>query len=121
MIDLPSSSHPAAAAEDERRREPRGAVRLNGRYSYAAGAPRSASIGNLSKGGCCLRSSGQPLDRGTFLTVRLGSIGPVDAWVRWAEGQLCGVQFDRELHVAVLDHIQISSPVLGEQSASNER
>jgi len=96
----------------ERRQEPRTSVSFEGKLSHTMGT-RRANVHDLSAAGCRFSSPGHPLERGSFVAMRLGSVGPLDARVKWASDTMCGIQFDRDLHVAVLDHV-ISTSGLSE-------
>jgi hypothetical protein len=40
-----------------------------------------------------------------FLTITIGTIGPINAHVAWADSVSVGVEFDDPLHPSVLSHI----------------
>lgn len=87
--------------------------RVEDRYPIAApGTIRSAGyrrevvLRDLSTRGCRFVEKGSALTRGKHITIRIGSIGPIDAMVMWNRGEIVGVQFNDPLHPSVFDHIR---------------
>lgn len=68
---------------------------------------------DLSRQGCRFVLVNSSLSRGVFLTIRIGSIGPIDAEVMWSRGESVGVQFREPLHLSVFDHIRRASSFEG--------
>ncbi len=40
------------------------------------------------------------------ITIKIGPVGPVEAHVKWGQGEYVGVEFVTPLYPAVLDHIR---------------
>lgn len=75
---------------------------------FTSGGSREAIISDLSTTGCRFDDySGRSMPKGSHLTIRIGTVGPVPATVRWAEGTTVGVLFDVALHPSVLEHIRL--------------
>lgn len=89
----------------EERREQRVPVNIQGRYRTGNGVVRDVTVLDLSSHGCKFFDRFSNLDHNAVLTIRIGSIGPLDARVRWIEGQTVGVRFDIPLHASVLEHM----------------
>lgn len=88
------------------RREDRFPVHIQGRYRTGNGMARDVSIGDLSTHGCRFFDAYCNLSPGALITLRIGSIGPLDAQVRWVERQTVGVMFANPIHASVLDHMR---------------
>ena len=76
-----------------------------GRYRTGRGVPRDVELLDLSKTGCRFFDRFGRLENGTEISLRVGTIGPIVATVRWQEERYVGVSFDPPLHEAVLDHM----------------
>lgn len=87
------------------RSEPRIAVSIQGRYRTGSGIARDVIVSDISAMGCKIYDRFSNLEKDARLTIRIGSIGPLDAVVRWRTGQLIGVKFDTALHSSVIDHM----------------
>ncbi|MFK4003607.1 PilZ domain-containing protein [Qipengyuania sp. NPDC077563] len=89
----------------ELRREPRYSISTSGRYRRGTGIRFDISIKDLSEYGCQFYDVVGRLEAGDEITLRIGTIGPLHAKVRWIERRCAGVEFDQPLYPAVLDHI----------------
>lgn len=69
---------------------------------------RDVEITDLSHHGCKFFDRFSNLIANAYLTIRIGSIGPIEARVRWREGGHVGIQFVHPLHPSVLDHMRFS-------------
>lgn len=87
------------------RSEDRQAVGIPGRYRRGAGVPSDVQLLDLSKSGCRFYDRFGSLKTGTELTIRIGTIGPIVAIVRWRKDTYVGVSFEPPLHDAIYDHI----------------
>ena len=94
----------------EFRREERHPVGVPGRYRPGAGIPTHVQLLDLSKSGCRFFDKFGSLKPDTELTIRIGSMGPIVAKVRWRANSYVGVSFEPPLHDAILDHIRLSYP-----------
>ena len=80
-------------------------VGIEGRYRSGSGRARDVWITDLSKTGCRFYDKFGTMQQGKAITLRIGSIGPILATVRWWDNHVNGVQFDQPLHDSVYDHI----------------
>jgi hypothetical protein len=90
----------------EGRREDRFDVDLQGRYRTGSGIARDVVVSDLSTRGCKFFDKHCNIDVGAAISIKVGSIGPLTARVRWVTGQTVGVEFDSKLHESVLDHMR---------------
>ena len=89
------------------RTAPRHHVSIVGRV-FTTGGGREAIISDLSTTGCRFDDySGRSIKNGRHLTIRIGTVGPIPATVRWTEGTAIGILFDTALHPSVLEHIRL--------------
>lgn len=74
---------------------------------YRAGTARAhiVQVSNLSLSGCLLHQNFSVLEAGKHLTIRLGTVGPIDSVVRWKDGLDVGIKFLTPLHPSVFEHI----------------
>lgn len=88
--------------------DPRHPVEIHGRYRTGSGNPRDVIVTDLSENGCRIFDRFCNLDVGRFITVRIGSIGPLGAKVRWRENNVAGLHFVEPLHPRILDHMRFT-------------
>lgn len=93
-------------AEDEIRREARHGVAVEGRYRTGSGVPKDVSVLDISEHGCRFFDKFGNLVPGGQITVRIGSIGPIAATVKWTERSVVGIEFENPIYGPVLDHIR---------------
>ena len=86
--------------------EPRHDVEIQGRYRTGNGIAYDVKVMELSRHGCRIFDKFSNLQRDKQISIRIGSIGPIFAQVRWREGNLVGIQFNEALHPSVLDHMR---------------
>ena len=98
------------AGSQESRREERHPVGVPGRYRRGAGIPSDVQLLDLSKSGCRFFDKFGSLKPSTELTIRIGTMGPIVAKVRWRASSYVGVSFEPALHDAILDHIRLNYP-----------
>jgi hypothetical protein len=87
------------------RREQRIPVEILSRYRSGTGRAHIVQVSDLSLTGCRMHQNFSALEVGMKLTIRLGTIGPIESIVRWKEGLDVGIEFLVPLHPSVLDHI----------------
>lgn len=92
------------------RRSTRRAVSLPARCRGADGLHDDSlhdrgEISDISHEGCCLRVTGIALLVGMRLVIRPREIDGLTGIVRWLSGEFCGVEFDKPLREAVVDHL----------------
>ncbi|WP_226700014.1 PilZ domain-containing protein [Qipengyuania gaetbuli] len=89
----------------ETRREDRHLVHVAGAYRARQSGSRQIWIKDVSEYGCRFFDKFSVLRVGTEVLLKLGNIGPLDAHVRWREGNIVGAEFVTPLHPSVLGHI----------------
>ena len=99
------------------RREYRFDVEIQGRYRTGSGVARDVVVNDLSTSGCKFFDRFSNITIGTALSIKVGSIGPLSARVRWIEGQTVGVEFESRLHQSVLDHMRTTMQGWAPQTA----
>ncbi|MDF2637379.1 MAG: PilZ protein [Novosphingobium lindaniclasticum] len=62
-------------------------------------------MSDLTAEGCCVRNAGIALLVGMRVVIRAREFESLTGIVRWLSGEFCGVEFDRPLHRAVVDHL----------------
>ena len=67
------------------RRSQRHPVEIQGRYRTGSGIAKDVIVKDLSLEGCSMFDRFCNLSEGAFLTIRIGSIGPIEAHVKWVE------------------------------------
>jgi hypothetical protein len=94
--------------DSSNRRTERKPVGIEGRYRTGSGVPRDVWITDLSRTGCRFFDRFGTMQRGKPITIRIGSIGPLPAVVRWWNNHVNGVEFEQPLHESVYDHLVAS-------------
>lgn len=105
----PPAASPALPPQPRRtdvvkRAEERHPVTIAGRL-YGGGGSREVTIYDLSTHGCRVRDPSLTKP-GSFVSIKLGQIGPVAAIVRWQRDAFIGLKFENALYPSVLDHIR---------------
>lgn len=90
---------------DNGRDKQRQPLTVIGRVRYGHGA-RDVTILDLTEDGCRFHDRFGRIPPETAITVKIGPVGPIDAIVRWRDGEYSGIQFMQPLHPAVFDHIR---------------
>jgi len=75
---------------------------------FAVGGSREVTILDLSEKGCRFEDGSWNLALGHHITVKIGSVGPLDATVKWRKNGTVGVQFVTPLYPSILDHVRES-------------
>ncbi|MCT2559405.1 PilZ domain-containing protein [Tsuneonella sp. YG55] len=103
----PDPDEPGQPRTVNERSAERHAVSIVGRI-FTSGGSREAIVGDLSSTGCRFEDySDRRIEKGAHLTVKIGTVGPIPATVRWNRSPIVGVQFDAPLHPSVLEHIRL--------------
>ena len=90
----------------EYRRVVRSEVKAEGRYRYGAGLALPVIVKDLTEFGCQLGVVPRSLGRGDIISLRIGSIGPIEAEVRWVDrSKGAGLEFMNPLHPSVFSHV----------------
>lgn len=98
------SAPPAETRKQAERSEVRHGVTIVGRV-YGQGGSREVTIFDLSSQGCRVedRSLARP---GSRVTIKIGSIGPLGAVIRWRTDDMVGLKFENPLYPSILEHIR---------------
>ena len=94
---------PSPRTEVERS-EARHEVTIVGRV-HGHGGSREVTIFDLSSHGCRVEDRALPKP-GSHITIKIGSIGPIGAIVRWRRDAVTGLKFEYPLYPAILQHIR---------------
>ena len=87
-----------------KRAEDRHDVIISGRL-FGGGGSREVMIYDLSTHGCRVKDNLQAKP-GSFVSIKIGQIGPVAAVVRWQHDAFIGLKFENALYPSVLEHIR---------------
>ena len=86
------------------REELRHEVTIVGRL-YGANGSREVTIYDLSTRGCRVKDEALA-NPGSLVTIKIGTIGPIAAVIRWRRDNFVGLKFESPLYPAVLDNIR---------------
>ncbi|MFN3509953.1 PilZ domain-containing protein [Tsuneonella troitsensis] len=78
-----------------------------GSYKAATGPRREIPIKDLSETGCRFFDKFSSLQPGMEITMRIETIGPFVATVRWQDSGYVGVEFQQRLYGPTFDHIRL--------------
>lgn len=92
----------------DKRHDFRHTVQIQGRYRMGRGFARDVVVTDLSQTGCRMFDKFSTLSEGSYISIRIGSIGPVTARVRWREHSTVGLEFDHPIHPSVLEHMRFN-------------
>ena len=76
-----------------------------GRYRTGTGTAYDVLLKDISEKGCRFADRLGRLEEGQALTIRIGTIGPIEAVVMWTRDRVVGVQFRNALYPSVMQHI----------------
>ena len=79
--------------------------RVDRRAFTGSGVPRDVWITDLSKTGCRFYDKFGTMLAGKPITIKIGTVGPIPATVRWWDNCVNGVEFEQPLHDSVFEHI----------------
>ncbi|GGD94131.1 hypothetical protein GCM10011515_12400 [Tsuneonella deserti] len=91
----------------EGRKDGRHPVEVWGHYRTPAGIKRDVPIKDLSETGCRFFDKFSSLLPGSEITLRIETLGPFPATVRWQEGGYVGAEFQNRLYGPTFDHIRL--------------
>ena len=91
---------------DETRRTPRFDISVQGRYRTGNGVARHVPIFEISETGCRFYDRFGRLTAGTEMSIKIESIGPIIATVRWCKDHIAGVEFERPIYGPVFEFIR---------------
>ena len=95
----------STGSEGERRRGDRRDIGAWGRYRTGRGVARDVKILDVNEKGCRFHDKFGTLKPDDRLVLRIGNIGPLLTYVRWAKDFEVGAEFEEPLYGAVLEHI----------------
>ncbi|MXO55760.1 PilZ domain-containing protein [Pontixanthobacter gangjinensis] len=88
------------------RSSPRHSVTIIGNYRSGSGLKRQVTMTDLSETGCRFYDRRSVLQIGSTLTLRIQTLGPFDAIVKWMSEDRVGVQFANPIYGPVFEHIK---------------
>lgn len=91
---------------DETRRTPRFDISVQGRYRTGNGIARDVPIFEISETGCRFYDRFGRLTAGTQMSIKIETIGPIIATVRWCKDHIVGIQFERPIYGPVFEFIR---------------
>jgi hypothetical protein len=94
----------------EKRARNRHALMREVRCHTARGQSLEGQMTDLSASGCRFYSQRTPLGVGEIVSVRIEGLEGVEGRVRWVEGPVMGIRFERPLYEPVVEHLA-SKPV----------
>lgn len=92
---------------EEARKNDRHHLEVWGRYRTRSGIRRDVPIKDLSETGCRFYDRFSALLPGAELSLRIETLGPFPAIVRWQEGGYVGAEFQTRLYGPMFDHIRL--------------
>jgi hypothetical protein len=92
---------------DEGRKDDRHPVEVWGHYRTVSGVRRDIPIKDLSETGCRFYDKFSSLLPGADITLRIETLGPIKATVRWQEAGYVGAEFEHRLYGPTFDHIRL--------------
>ena len=94
----------------DRRRHTRLSVEVAGSYRAPAGRHRTVFVSQISATGCRLSEGECQLATGERIELSLGTVGPMNATVRWCAEHDAGVEFDVPLESAIVSYFAAFCP-----------
>ena len=94
----------------EARSAERAAVAIGANLRTSTGRRAFVAVVDLTPSGCCIFAESDKFAVGLKETIHPDGLSPVGATVRWAAGQIAGIQFDTELYPAVIEHFARTHP-----------
>ncbi|MBB3990529.1 PilZ domain-containing protein [Croceicoccus naphthovorans] len=88
------------------RTDPRSPVAIPAEYRLDDGEEVETSVIDLSETGCRMRAGVGYLKPGTGLSLAIGNMAPVSAYVRWQYGTYFGVAFTRPMERQLVDYLR---------------
>lgn len=87
----------------------RGLVSLEARCRVAGGAELAVAVLDLDAGGCRVRGITAAVTKGAPVELQLGSVGPIDARLRWVKLGSAGLAFTQRLSEETLAEARASA------------
>lgn len=95
-----------SADQTEARNSPRFEVAVQGRYRTGNGSARDVPVIEISETGCRFYDRFGRLMPDSELSIKIETIGPILATVRWSKDYIVGVEFQRPIYGPVLEYIR---------------
>ena len=91
------------------RRKPRVEVIATCKCRSGTGMAYALLVEDLHEDGCRLAGAGLPFRSGDRISLRIGTIGPIEGKIKWIKPHQCaGVEFSQPLYPAVFHHMLAS-------------
>ncbi len=81
-------------------------VEILGSYRIGRGTQRNVTMLDISETGAKFHDHRTILASDSKITLRVDTLGPFDAVVRWVDGDAVGVQFSQRIYGPVFEHIR---------------
>lgn len=91
---------------NESRRTPRFDISVQGRYRTGNGIAQHVPIFEISETGCRFYDRFGRLTAGVEMSLKIESIGPILATVRWCKDHIAGIEFAYPIYGPVFDFIR---------------
>lgn len=88
------------------RKSPRHSVTIIGHYRSGSGLKRQVTMIDLSETGCRFYDRRSVLRVDSALALRIQTLGPFDATVRWMTADMIGVEFANPIYGPIFEHIR---------------
>lgn len=96
----------------DNRRDPRHVVETEAVIRNSRQTRIGGAVIDISEHGCRIELSTGAAQPGQIVTIRLDGFESWSGVVRWAAGTQIGVEFERGLHPAIVDHIAHTHAVI---------
>lgn len=91
----------------ETRKDDRHSIEVWGHYRTPNGGKRDVPVKDLSETGCRFYDKFSSLLPDAEIALKIETLGPYPATVRWQEGGYVGVEFHSRLYGPMFDHIRL--------------
>jgi len=109
VAQKPEPAPPPAPIEVPGQREPRLETNIPVRLAKTGGELVAGQLTNLASNGCRFADRTAQFKPGDVVAMRIGNLEEWPGTVRWAMEGEAGIEFDRPLHPAVVDHLRRTS------------
>lgn len=92
---------------DDYRRDGRHELSVWGQYRLPNGVRRDIVFKDLSETGCRFYDKFSGLREGETISLKIDTLGPFPATVKWNRSGYIGVQFENRLYGPTFDHIRL--------------
>lgn len=102
------------------RRANRRSVQMTAQCRTTSGLRDVGQISDISAQGCCIRTRAVMFRVGSHVVIRPEGMEALGGTVRWVAGDYAGLEFDRPIYSAVLDHLAQMHAAGAEVAVSRE-